>query len=106
MNEDIILDSNRILSITSTLSSKLPFPLIYDRFVDIPYSLKDKEHNKYKRYLLNLVEYLRDFYSRSSPLADISTLEAQKKADFEFKWKEGTIRGWDEINKSDKSIYC
>ena len=36
----------------------------FKRFHEIPYQMKEKEYKKYKRYLKNLVEYLKGFFSR------------------------------------------
>jgi len=67
----------------------------FDQFQEISYSAKDKEFAKYKRYLKNVAEYLKDFFCRTQPLTDFSVIEAQYKEDFEYRWKEGTIRGWE-----------
>lgn len=45
------------------------------RFHEIPFSLKEKELKKYKRYLTNLRDYLRDFFKRTQPLTDFSVVE-------------------------------
>lgn len=37
----------------------------FDLFYEIPYSLKEKEYTKYKRYLKNLLDYLKEFFKRS-----------------------------------------
>ena len=50
-----------------------------NRFHEIPYSLKDKEYPKYKRYLKNVAEYLKDFFQRTQPLTDFSVIEAQNR---------------------------
>jgi len=81
----------------------------FDQFHEIPYSLKEKEYKKYKRYLKNLVEYLRDFFRRTQPLTDFNIIEKQTKEDFEYRWKEGTVRGWDKKDLADvknNPLYC
>lgn len=42
------------------------------------------------------------------PLVDFSVVDQQFKEDFEFKWKEGTIRGWEQKENENKSkeLYC
>ena len=67
----------------------------FDQFHEIPFRIKEKEVRKYRRYLKNLIEYLRDFFKRTQPLTDYSIVEAQIKEDFEYRWKEGTVRGWE-----------
>lgn len=81
----------------------------FDQFHEIPYSLKEKEYPKYKRYLGNLADYLKDFYCRTQPLNDFSIIETQHKEDFEYRWKEGTIRGWEKRDLRDvknNPLYC
>ena len=36
----------------------------FNEFHEIPIFIKEKEGNKYKKYLNNLLNYFRDFYSR------------------------------------------
>ncbi len=80
----------------------------FDIFHEIPYNLKEKEYTKYRRYLKNTLAYLKDFFKRNQPLADINVLESQFTKDFEFKWKEGSVRGWE--NKDDdyknNNLFC
>ncbi len=37
----------------------------FDEFHEIPYNLKDKDYKKYKKYLENLVNYLREYFIKS-----------------------------------------
>lgn len=80
----------------------------FDLFHEIPLNLKEKDCKKYKRYLKNLFEYLKDFFKRVMPLVDYSVVDQQFKEDFEFKWKEGTIRGWEQKDNENRSkeLYC
>eukprot|EP00828_Plagiopyla_frontata_P028987 TRINITY_DN3746_c0_g1_i1.p1 TRINITY_DN3746_c0_g1~~TRINITY_DN3746_c0_g1_i1.p1 ORF type:complete len:517 (+),score=83.63 TRINITY_DN3746_c0_g1_i1:135-1553(+) len=85
----------------------------FEQFHEIPYQLKEKEYKKYKRYLKNLVNYLKGFFQRIQPLANYKLFEAQCRQNFEYRWKERTIRGWDlrDDNNNDKDIqnnrlYC
>jgi hypothetical protein len=85
--------------------------------------LKEKEYKKYKRYLRNLADYLRDFFKRTQPLTDFSQVESQHgnylrkgidvvvDQDFEYRWKEGTVRGWekkeeDQTDIEKNALYC
>ena len=47
------------------------------RFHEIPVSFKENDFSKYKRYLQNLAEYLKDFFHRVQPLTDFSVIETQ-----------------------------
>mmetsp|Transcript_62554 Transcript_62554/g.72761 ORF Transcript_62554/g.72761 Transcript_62554/m.72761 type:complete len:506 (-) Transcript_62554:135-1652(-) len=83
----------------------------FDQFHDINYSLKDKEYKKYKRYLKNLADYLKEFYKRTQPLTDFNIIELQTKEDFEYRWKEGTLRGWERRDENtgdvtSNPLYC
>jgi len=53
------------------------FLVKFFRFHEIPYHLKDKEYKKYKRYLKNVVEYLKDFFKRTQPLTDFNVIDIQ-----------------------------
>jgi len=81
----------------------------FDQFHEIPYHLKDKEYKKYKRYLKNVVEYLKDFFKRTQPLTDFNVIDIQTKEDFEYRWKEGTVRGWEKKDLKDvksNPLFC
>ena len=82
----------------------------FDQFHDITYALKDKEYKKYKRYLKNLADYLKEFFKRTQPLTDFNIIELQNKEDFEYRWKEGTLRGWerrdDSTEVTSNPLYC
>lgn len=81
----------------------------FDHFHEIPVNLKQKEYRKYRRYLDALIEYLSDFFRRTQPLADFSIVEKQINDDFAYKWKEGTVRGWEQLPdaaSSDPALHC
>ena len=67
----------------------------FDHFHEIPQKVKEKEYRKYRRYLDALMNYLSDFFMRTQPLADFAIVEKQIYDDFNYKWNEGTIRGWE-----------
>lgn len=72
-------------------------------------NLKQKEHRKYRRYLDALIEYLSEFFRRTQPLADYSIVEKQINDDFAYKWKEGTVRGWEQLPdaaENDPALFC
>jgi len=81
----------------------------FDQFHEIPLNCKENDFSKYKRYLQNLADYLKDFFLRVQPLTDFSVIEAQNKEDFEYRYKEGTIRGWEKRDIKDiksNPLYC
>lgn len=75
----------------------------FDLFHEIPYNLKEKEYSKYRRYLRNTYEYLKAFFKKNQPLVDFNLVDQQIKEDFEFKWKEGSVRGWENKDDDHKS---
>eukprot|EP01095_Lingulamoeba_sp_RSL-Kostka_P009967 TRINITY_DN3499_c0_g1_i1.p1 TRINITY_DN3499_c0_g1~~TRINITY_DN3499_c0_g1_i1.p1 ORF type:complete len:493 (+),score=176.23 TRINITY_DN3499_c0_g1_i1:25-1503(+) len=60
---------------------------------------KDKE---YKKYLMELLEYLLDFLKRSQPLYDLSSAMNSIIEDFQRQWDDNTIRSWKDLNEDDK----
>jgi splicing factor 3A subunit 3 len=81
----------------------------FDHFHEIPVNVKEREYRKYRRYLDSLQMYLSDFFRRAQPLAEFGIVEKQINDDFAFKWKEGTIRGWEStLNNpsTEQSFYC
>ena len=67
-----------------------------------------------------MLEYLRDFFKRVQPLTDFNVVELQisiilfykKKLkiifldeDFNYRWKEGTIRGWEKKEESKEDVH-
>lgn len=47
-------------------------------------------------YLKNLHTYLLSFAKKTMPLVDIDAQQREAEEDFEKKWDEGQITGWDE----------
>ncbi|CAD8199582.1 unnamed protein product [Paramecium octaurelia] len=67
----------------------------FQNFHDIPLYIKEKEGSKYKRYLINMLEYLRSFYLRVNPLQDVSKIEQKIDIDFQTQWENGQVKGWE-----------
>lgn len=76
----------------------------FDHFHEIPINLKQRLLRPYRRYLNNLVEYLTEFFKKTQPLADFEIVEKQFENDFEHKWNEGTVRGWEGCGPSDEHL--
>lgn len=49
--------------------------LTFDQLYEIPFSLKEKEYKKYRRYLKNVVAYLKDYFKRVYPLEDFKIID-------------------------------
>ena len=79
----------------------------FDQFHEIPLYCKD---SAYKTYLENLLDYLKSFYIRTQPLFNIHQFEQQHKKEFEVKWNDRTLRGWEHIPKKSQlnsnPLYC
>lgn len=61
----------------SSFSYRFNIYFLNPRFHEIPVSLKEKEYKKFKRYLKNLLEYLKDFFKRVQPLTDFNVVDLQ-----------------------------
>lgn len=63
----------------------------FDQLFDIP---KERKTGEYRRYLLELVDYLRGFVARIRPLMDLD-IEMQMAVDnMESQWEAGMFPGW------------
>lgn len=63
----------------------------FDQLFDIP---KERKSGEYRRYLISLVDYLRDFVNRIKPLMDADS-ELHNAIDImESQWEAGTFPGW------------
>lgn len=76
----------------------------FDQFHSIPRYCKFRD-KAYTEYLEKIIEYLRGLLLRSQPMVGIEKLEQQFDKEFEERWKEGTIPGWQEPTHKDK-LFC
>eukprot|EP00747_Dinoflagellata_sp_TGD_P162439 gnl/TRDRNA2_/TRDRNA2_180057_c0_seq1.p1 gnl/TRDRNA2_/TRDRNA2_180057_c0~~gnl/TRDRNA2_/TRDRNA2_180057_c0_seq1.p1 ORF type:complete len:531 (+),score=148.42 gnl/TRDRNA2_/TRDRNA2_180057_c0_seq1:84-1676(+) len=76
----------------------------FDQFHDLPRYAKYKE-KEYSAYLEGLISYLREFLLRTQPLIDINKLAATFEKEFESRWKDRSIPGWQEATHKDK-LFC
>jgi hypothetical protein len=67
----------------------------FDQFHEIPRWCKYRDQ-EYTDYLQGLIDYLRGFLERSQPLVDASKLEQQFDKEFNERWKDRSIPGWEE----------
>lgn len=75
----------------------------YMKYLSIFYTFPDRdaERNKdYQDYLVDLFEYMVEFFKRSQPLFDIDGKIEQFRKDFETSWDNGTFKpaGYNEID--------
>lgn len=63
----------------------------FDQLYEIP---KDKKLSEYVKYLQMLLDYLRDYCSRVTPLVDFEELSANIRAEFDKQWENGSFSGW------------
>jgi len=61
-----------------------------------PISNKHRLTKQYSEYLTELLGYLEDFYCRREPLASLDKIYKTIFLDFDTRWQEGKIPGWEE----------
>mmetsp|Transcript_49554 Transcript_49554/g.114833 ORF Transcript_49554/g.114833 Transcript_49554/m.114833 type:complete len:530 (+) Transcript_49554:87-1676(+) len=76
----------------------------FDQFHDVHRYCKYKE-KEYTGYLEGIIAYLRDFLLRTQPLVGIEKLEQQFDKEFEERWGDRSIPGWQEPTHKD-SLFC
>jgi splicing factor 3A subunit 3 len=77
----------------------------FDDFATVyPKAIKASE--EYKIYLNQLFEYLHSFFRRAKPLYDLSTLEQEALVEFNQQWEQGQVKGWEEVDTSNHSLFC
>jgi len=73
----------------------------FDQFHEIPRYCKFREAS-YTDYLESIINYLRGFLLRTQPLVGIEKLELQFDKEFEERWGDRSIPGWEEATHKDK----
>jgi len=76
----------------------------FDQFHDVPRHCKYKE-KEYSEYLEMIVSYLRGFLLRSQPIVGIEKLEQQFDKEFEERWADRSVLGWQEHTHKSK-LFC
>jgi len=76
----------------------------FDQFHDVPRHCKYKE-NQYTEYLGSIISYLRGYLLRSQPIVGIEKLEQQFDKEFEERWADRSIPGWQEHTHKSK-LFC
>uniref|UniRef100_A0A7S1SF15 Matrin-type domain-containing protein n=1 Tax=Alexandrium catenella TaxID=2925 RepID=A0A7S1SF15_ALECA len=75
-----------------------------DQFHDIPRYCKYGQ-KEYTGYLDGIIAYLRDFLLRMQPLVGIEKLETQFDKEFDERWGDRSIPGWQEPTHKDR-LFC
>lgn len=73
----------------------------FDQFHEIPRYCKYKDKD-YFEYLQSVTEYLKGFIKRTQPMFDIEKLEQKFDKDFEERWVDRSIPGWQEATHKSK----
>lgn len=76
----------------------------FDQFHDIPRYCKFKD-KIYSDYLDGVIGYLRGFLLRTQPLVGLDKLEQQFDKEFEERWVDRSIPGWQDATHKDK-LFC
>ncbi|KAI8979810.1 hypothetical protein BDF20DRAFT_871845 [Mycotypha africana] len=83
----------------------LQFLSEFDDFSTI-YPKAIKNSDDYKSYLNNLYDYLYGFYRRAKPLYNLNELETRAREQFEENWRQGKVKGWEQVEAGDASLFC
>eukprot|EP00850_Spirogloea_muscicola_P008355 SM000044S16002 [mRNA] locus=s44:547480:551288:+ [translate_table: standard] len=55
-----------------------------------------KFSKQYKDYITALFDYLQLFFERTQPLQDLPSIFRKVESDFEERWQEGKVQGWED----------
>jgi hypothetical protein len=79
----------------------------FDQFFSYPRAAKD---HQYEEYLDHLTTYLKDFFTRTQPLLNLTQMEQMHARDFSVRWGQRNVPGWTDIPKqhelSANPLYC
>mmetsp|Transcript_7786 Transcript_7786/g.11263 ORF Transcript_7786/g.11263 Transcript_7786/m.11263 type:complete len:389 (-) Transcript_7786:88-1254(-) len=78
----------------------IEFLKTFDQFHEIPRFCKYRE-GKYTEYLDSIISYLRGLLLRTQPMVGVAKLEAQFDKEFEDRWTDRSIPGWQEPTRND-----
>ncbi|KAI8989387.1 hypothetical protein BDB01DRAFT_781602 [Pilobolus umbonatus] len=70
------------------------------------YPKQIKSTEEYRVYLDALLDYLHSFFRRAKPLYDLNELNQLAQTEFDDLWAKGQIKGWENIENSDQSLFC
>mmetsp|Transcript_106196 Transcript_106196/g.331283 ORF Transcript_106196/g.331283 Transcript_106196/m.331283 type:complete len:531 (+) Transcript_106196:56-1648(+) len=76
----------------------------FDQFHDLPRYCKYRE-KEYTGYLEAIIAYLRDVLLRTQPLVGIEKLETQFDKEFEERWADRSVLGWQDPTHKDR-LFC
>lgn len=76
----------------------------FDQFHEVPRYCKYKEKS-YSDYLEAIITYLRGLLLRTQPMVGVEKLETQFDKEFEERWADKSIPGWQESTHKEK-LFC
>ncbi|KAK3165090.1 hypothetical protein QOZ80_1AG0028790 [Eleusine coracana subsp. coracana] len=87
------------------INSKFGTPMEYSAYVGTftqteKISRNHKATRQYREYLEHILEYLTSFIYRTEPLQDIEKIFAKLEGEFEERWANGEVRGWEKESVS------
>ncbi|KAL6615800.1 hypothetical protein ACP70R_038070 [Stipagrostis hirtigluma subsp. patula] len=91
------------------INSKFGTPMEYSAYVGT-FSQTDKithSHKatrQYKEYLEHILEYLTSFLYRTEPLQDIEKIFSKLESEFEERWANGEVPGWENKGTDKESL--
>lgn len=83
--------------------SYIPWLKTFDQF-EIPRFCKYRDAD-YRNYLNEILDYMRDFIRRSSPLLNLDKIEKSCEKEFEERWDLNRVHGWIEKTYK-KDLFC
>ncbi|KAJ7959329.1 Splicing factor 3A subunit 3 [Quillaja saponaria] len=91
------------------INSKFGEPIEYSAYLDIfslPHKIprKLKMTRQYWEYMENLLEYLIYFFQRIEPLQDLDRIFLKVENEFEEKWSNGKVQGWEDDGQDDGHV--
>ena len=65
------------------------------KFTDLAKVPRGQKTGAYASYVVDLYEYLTNFFARTQPLVDMAEVLAEADERFAAEWAEGTVKGWE-----------
>ena len=73
----------------------------FEKLEKIPLNIKLQK--EYKEYLVSLLKYLKEFFSKVQPLIDFNEVQDIIDTKFDSDWEERNIIGWEHVPKEGKT---
>jgi len=117
--DELVTAGNGVhFSAEESFGERVDMHALHDRFVNLPHFARNTDYltflatlptlatsvprerklkaqpHEYRKFVQALLDYLTDFHRRVSPLADIDTLRAMVRQEFDQLWESRTLPGW------------